>query len=64
MKKNSALKAARQMLGKTQQQVANETSINIRLYQKHENEETIPNAKVANRIARALGTTSEKLWGY
>lgn len=64
MKKVTALKAAREQSGKTQLQVANEVSINIRLYQKHENEEVIPNAKVGNRIARGLGTTSEKLWGY
>lgn len=64
MKPITPLKAAREQSGKTQLQVANEVSINVRLYQKHENGEVIPNAKIGNRIAKALGTTSEKLWGY
>ena len=64
MKQTTALKAAREQSGKTQQQVAKEASINIRLYQKHEKGEVVPNVKVGNRIAKAVGTTSEKLWGF
>ena len=64
MKKESPIKAAREQSGKTQPQVAKELQIGIRLYQRYEYGEVTPNAKVGNRIARALGTTSEKLWGY
>lgn len=64
MKKDTTIKAARVQSGKTQPQVAKELKLDIRLYQRYEHGEVTPNAKVGNRIAKALGTTSEKLWGY
>ena len=64
MKKLTPLKTAREKSGKTQAQVANEIGIAKNSYQQHEYGNVIPNAKLGNRIAKALGTTSEKLWGY
>ncbi|MBR0287881.1 MAG: helix-turn-helix transcriptional regulator [Selenomonadaceae bacterium] len=64
MTEDKPIKTARVKSGKTQPQVAKELRIDIRLYQRYEHGEVTPNAKVGNRIARALGTTSEKLWGY
>ena len=62
--RNETLIAARQQSGKTQKQVAKEIGIAKNAYQQYEYNNTIPNVKLANRIARTLGTTSEKLWGY
>ena len=62
--KQSPLKTAREKSGKSQPQIAKELQIDTRSYQRYEYGEVIPNVKVGNRIARALGTTSEKLWGY
>ena len=55
--KNQNLVAARQYLGKTQKQVADEVKLNIRMYQRYE-------TPTGNSIARALGTTSEALFGF
>ena len=62
--KNQNLVAARQHLGKTQKQVADEVKLNIRMYQRYERGTRTPNAPTGNSIARALGTTSEALFGF
>lgn len=64
MKDCTTLQAARKQSGKTQKQVAQEVKIAQCVYQRYEYGKQIPNAKLANRIAKALGTTSESLWGY
>ena len=62
MKKPSTIKAAQIQSGKTQLQVAKEIGISIRLYQKYENNEVLPNVIVGNKIAKALNVTSDELW--
>lgn len=62
--KNETLIAARQQLGKTQKQVAKEIGIAEVTYKAYEYAKRIPSAPIGNSIARALGTTSEKLFGY
>lgn len=62
--KNEILKAARQQVGKTQVQIAQEVEIATVAYQSYERGTRTPTVITANKIARALGTTSEKLWGY
>lgn len=62
-RKNETLIAARKKSGKTKVQLATESKISIRGYQKYELEGSLPNAQIAIRIAQALGTTVEKLWG-
>ena len=62
--KDSPLKVAREQSGKTQAQVAKEIGKAINAYQQYEYGNTIPNAKLGNRISKALNTTSEKLWDY
>ena len=57
------LKAARMKFGKTQMQVAIETGMHIRAYQSYEHGTGQNTIQTAIRIARALGTTVEKLWG-
>ena len=64
MKEDTPIKAARKQSGKTQAQVAEELKIAQCMYQRYEYGKQVPNAKLGNRIAKALGTTSEKLWGY
>lgn len=64
MKPDTPIKAARKLVGKTQKQVATEVKIAQCVYQRYEYGQQVPNAKLGNRIARALGTTSEKIWGY
>ena len=64
MKEDTPIKLARKLLGKTQAQVAKEINIPQCMYQRYEYGQQIPNAKLGNRIAKALNTTSEKLWGY
>lgn len=64
MKRDTMIKTIRKQVGKTQPQIAKELQIDLRLYQRYEYEEVVPNAKLGNRIAQALGTTSEKLWGF
>lgn len=57
------VKTARQVARKTQKDVADEVRINIRVYQKYEAGMGAKTIRAAIRIARALGTTVEKLWG-
>lgn len=62
MKEDTAIKAARERSGKTQQQVANEIGIAKTAYQRYECGKVVPNAIMGVKIAKALRTTSEKLW--
>ncbi len=61
--KNENLIAARKQSGKTQVQVANETKLTERTYQKYESGMSSKTIQTAIRIAKSLGTTVEKLWG-
>lgn len=61
---NMKLRAAREASGKTQKQVAKEIGVNTVSYQRYESEERTPNAYMANRIARAVNSTTEYLWGF
>lgn len=61
--KNKNLTEARQNKGLTQLEVAEKSRIAVRAYQKYENEGQAPNVRTAIRIARALNTTVEHLWG-
>lgn len=56
------LKAAREKSGKTQAQVAKETGIAERAYQRYEYGTVEPGVRTAIRIARSLGTTVEILF--
>ena len=58
------LRAAREASGKTQKQVAELAGIAERQYQDYEYDRYEPGVRTANRIARAVNSTSEKLWGF
>ena len=58
------LKMQREKTCLTQRQIAEKVGITERSYQRYENGERTPSAPTANSIARALGTTSEKLFGF
>ena len=58
------LRAARKQSGKTQAQVAKEARVAERLYQDYEYDKCEPGVRTANRIARAVNSTTEKLWGF
>ena len=60
---STALKAARERIGKTQEQVASEASVAVRLYQYYEAGQKTPSVTTALRIVRSLGTTAEALFG-
>lgn len=63
MTKITKLQNARELSGKTQEQIAVETEMNLRVYQNYEygvNQRAIKNAV---RIARAVGSTVEQIWG-
>ena len=62
--KNEVLIAARKQSGKTKVQVAKEIGVSVRMYQSYELIDSEPRARTANRIARAVNSTVEKLWGY
>lgn len=62
--KNQNLIAARKQSGKTQKQVAQEIGIAEVAYQSYEHGKRTPSAPTGISIARALGTTSEMLFGY
>ena len=57
------LRAAREMSGKTQAQVAMEIGITGNAYQKYEYGEREPRARMAVRVARAVNSTVEEIWG-
>ena len=57
------LRATREQSGKTQAQVAKEAKVAERLYQDYEYDKNTPNVRTAIRIARALNSTVEDLFG-
>lgn len=59
----SKLKQQRIKLNLTQRQVAEMVDIPYQAYQRYENEATIPLAPIACKIAKALQTTVEELYG-
>lgn len=58
------LRAAREASGKTQAQVAKEANIAERAYQNYEYDKREPGVRTANRIARAVNSTTEIIWGF
>ena len=59
---NVKLKAAREKSGKTQAQVAKESGIAERAYQRYEYDKVEPGVRTAIRIARALNSSVEALF--
>ena len=57
------LRATREKSGKTQKQVAEEVGVSERLYQDYEYDKRCPNVRTAIRIARALESSVEELFG-
>lgn len=57
------LRAAREKSGKTQSQVAKEAAVTDRMYQDYEYDKSEPGVRTAIRIARALDSTVEELFG-
>ena len=57
------LRAAREASGKTQKQVATEVGIPEQQYQQYEYGKNEPGATMVTRIAKALHTTVEALYG-
>ena len=57
------LQAAREQSGKTQAQVAKEAGISEVAYQRYEYDKREPSVRTAIRIARALGSSVEALFG-
>ena len=58
------LKEIREASGKTQAEIAKETGVTVRAYQKYEHGEQRPNVRTAIRIADALGVKDVRsLWG-
>lgn len=56
------LKERREALRLTQRQVAEKIGIKYQSYQRYESFAIIPNAQVAIKIAKVLGTTVEDLY--
>ena len=64
MKLKTRLKEIREASGKTQLQIAEETGVTVRAYQRYEHGEQRPNVRTAIRIADALGVKDVRsLWG-
>ena len=57
------LKEKREAMSLTQKQVAEQIGIAVSAYQRYERGAAIPNAKMAVRIAKALKTTVEDIYG-
>lgn len=57
------LRAAREQSGKTQAQVAKEARISELSYQRYEYDKREPGVRTAIRIAKALNSTVESLFG-
>lgn len=57
------LRAAREQSGKTQAQVAKDAGIKEQSYQKYEYDKSTPNVRTAIRIARAVESTVEEIFG-
>lgn len=64
VKLETRLKEIREASGKTQLQIAEETGVTVRAYQRYEHGEQRPNVRTAIRIADALGVKDVRaLWG-
>lgn len=67
MKTNKEFKAhiqgLRQQANLSQQQLAEIAGVTVVCYQNYERGIRVPEARTAIRIAQALGTTVENLWG-
>lgn len=64
MKLDTRLKEIREASGKTQVEIAKETGVTVRAYQRYEHGEQRPNVRTAIRIADALGVKDVRsLWG-
>ena len=59
---DTVLKETRKKTGLTQVQVAEKANVPIRVYQRYEAGERVPNARTAKLIARALNSTVEDLF--
>lgn len=59
---NIKLRAAREKLGKTQEQVAAESRVSERVYQSYEYDKSEPKVRTAIRIAKALNSSVEALF--
>ena len=57
------LRAAREQSGKTQAQVAKEIGVSEAMYQRYEYDKVEPGVRRSIRIARAVNSTVEALWG-
>lgn len=57
------LKKTRQLVACTQKKVSINAKITERAYQMYEKGDREPKVRTAIRIAQALGTTVEELWG-
>lgn len=57
------LRAAREKSGKTQAQVAKEIGVTERMYQRYEYDRNEPGVRTAIRIARAVDSSVEELFG-
>lgn len=57
------LRAARERSGKTQAQVAREAGVSEVAYQRYEYDIREPGARTAARIAKAIASTVEELYG-
>lgn len=57
------LRAAREQSGKTQAQVAKEAGVSEQAYQRYEYDKREPGVRTAIRIAKALNSTAEDLFG-
>ena len=61
---DTRLKEIREASGKTQAEIAKETGVTVRAYQRYEHGEQRPNVRTAIRIADALGVKDVRsLWG-
>ena len=61
---DTRLKEIREASGKTQVEIAKETGVTVRAYQRYEHGEQRPNVRTAIRIADALGVKDVRsLWG-
>lgn len=58
------LRAAREKSGKTQAQVAKEIGVSELSYQRYEYDKREPGVRTAIRIAHAVNSTVEQLWGF
>lgn len=57
------IQGLRKSLNKTQKEISQSISISCRSYKQYEYGQRVPNAKVAVKIAHALETTVEDIWG-